>query len=215
MAQIFPKWLNRLPLALGVALPLGLIAATAFVGYYFSPRYTDVGYAPRQPIPFSHALHAGELRLDCRYCHGGVEVSPVASVPSSATCMNCHLLVGQDLQTLEPLRASVANGRPIQWVRVHALPQYAHFDHAAHLRAGVGCSSCHGDVAAMDRVRQVEPLSMGWCLDCHRAPEAALRPMEALFDTAWVAPADQLEVGAELVRERQIAAPLDCSGCHR
>ncbi|MGH9380848.1 MAG: cytochrome c3 family protein [Thermoanaerobaculia bacterium] len=215
MAQIFPKWLNKLPLALGVGLPLVLIVVTAGVWYYFSPWYTDVGYTPVQPVPFSHRLHAGDLRIDCRYCHVGVERAPVASVPSTATCMNCHRLVGQDMATLEPLRASAASGRPLRWVRVHALPQYAYFDHSAHVRAGVGCASCHGDVAVMDRVRQVKPLSMSWCLDCHRHPAAELRPQEAVFDTAWAPPADQLEAGARLAAERGIAPPLDCSGCHR
>lgn len=215
MAQIFPKWLNKLPLALGVGLPLVLIVVTAGVWYYFSPWYTDVGYTPEQPVPFSHRLHAGDLRLDCRYCHTAVERSPVAGVPSTGVCMNCHRLVGQDLATLEPLRASAANGRPLRWVRVHALPQYAYFDHGAHVRAGVGCASCHGDVASMDRIRQVKPLSMHWCLDCHRQPAAELRPREAVFDTAWVPPADALQAGMQLAAERQIAPPLDCSGCHR
>lgn len=215
MAQIFRRRLNRLPLALGLGLPLGGLLAVGFVWYYFSPSYTDVGYAPVQPVPFSHRLHVTELRLDCRYCHAGVEASPVAPLPATATCMNCHRLVGQDLATLEPLRASATDDRPLPWVRVHALPDYAYFDHRAHLRAGVGCSSCHGDVASMDTVLQVEPLSMGWCLDCHRDPAPSLRPLEEVFDTAWTPPADQAQVGARLIAERDIAPPLDCSGCHR
>ena len=215
MAQIFPKWLNKLPLLLGIGAPVLILAATAFIWYYFSPKYTDVGYSPVQPVPYSHKLHAGDMRLSCFYCHAQAEVSKFATVPPTQVCMNCHRVVGVDKATLAPVRASAQNHRPIHWVRVHALPGYVYFDHSAHLKAGVGCSTCHGDVASMERIRQVEPLSMSWCLDCHRNPAPSLRSFDQLTNTTWTPPANQAEIGAKLVAERHIAPPVECSGCHR
>ena len=204
-------------------MPLLLVAAVVVLGglvhlvvwYYFSPEYTDVGYMPEQPVPYSHALHVGELGLDCRYCHSQVERSPVASVPPTQVCMNCHSLVGRDLASLEPVRQSASTGEPMRWVRIHDLPEYSYFDHSRHVKAGVGCSSCHGDVAAMEVVRQVEPLSMGWCLECHRDPAPHLRPFDQLTNTAWQPPEDQRERGAAFMEERGIAPPVACTGCHR
>ena len=215
MAQVFPQWANRVPLyaAAGV-IALGLVV-TAGVWYWGSPEFTDAGYQPEQPVAFSHRLHAGELSIDCRYCHTTVERAAVATVPATSTCMNCHRLVGRDLPSIEPVRASAASGRPIRWTRVHKVPEYAYFPHDVHVRAGVGCSSCHGDVAAMDVVRQVEPLSMGWCLDCHRDPAAHLRAASDLTDTSWTPPADQAELAAARISELRLAPPEACSACHR
>ena len=215
MAQVFPQWANRAPLALGVAaLVLGAVATFA-VWYWFSPEFTDVGYRPEQPVPFSHRQHAGDLEISCYYCQGGVERAAVAGVPSTRVCMNCHQVVARDRASLEPVRQSASSGQPLLWVRVHQVPEYAYFPHAPHLAAGVGCQSCHGDVKAMDRVQQVEPLSMAWCLDCHRDPKLHLREREQLLDTSWQPPADQATRGARLIAERRLAPPVDCSGCHR
>jgi len=188
MAEIFPRWMNRLPRYLVTASAAFAALAVFVVGYAFSPAYTDVGYMPRQPIPFSHRLHAGELSVDCRYCHASVEISPSASLPPSRTCMNCHSLVSRDRAVLAPLRESVETGEPTRWIRVHRLPDYAYFDHSVHVAARLDCSDCHGNVAAMEEVRQVEPLSMRWCLDCHRDPP----------ETAAVR-----------------SGPTDCTACHR
>ncbi|MFP3940319.1 MAG: cytochrome c3 family protein [Thermoanaerobaculia bacterium] len=214
MAQIFPEKANRVPLYLVAGVLVGGALVALGVWYYFSPEYTDVGYRPEQPVPYSHALHAGELRLDCRYCHAGVEVSAVASVPPTEVCMNCHALVGRDLESLEPVRASAADGEPLRWVRVHDLPDYAFFDHSMHVGAGVGCSSCHGDVASMEVVTQVEPLSMAWCLECHRDPGPHLRPFDQITNTAWTPPANQDELAARWIEERDIQPPEACSACH-
>lgn len=196
MAQIFAPWANRLPFYLLVAAGTALIASIAVVWYFFSPAFTDVGYQPRQPVPFSHRLHAGELEVDCRYCHAAVEVARVASVPPTQTCMNCHALVARNSDQLAVVRESWESGEPIHWVKVHQLPAYAYFDHSPHVAAGVGCVSCHGDVTRMEEIRQVQPLSMSWCLDCHLDPtRAATR-----------------SVGAS---GRQTIPPRDCSGCHR
>ncbi len=215
MAQVFPKWANKAPMVLGAATTAFALFAVFGVWYWFSPRFTDVGYRPEQPVPFSHRLHAGELQVSCFYCHGNVERAAVASVPPTQLCMNCHTLVARDKASLEPVRQSASGGLPLMWVRVHKLPDYAYFPHAPHIRAGVGCSSCHGDVKSMDRIEQVEPLSMSWCLDCHRNPRKALRAPAELLDTAWVPPADQEVRAAKWMAERHLAPPVDCSGCHR
>lgn len=198
---------------------LAVVLATSFVifffWYYGSPKYTDVGYRPKQPVSYSHKLHAGDLGMDCRYCHTGVEISPVAGVPPTQTCMNCHTLVGTDNTKLLPVRESWASGKPIEWIKVHKLPDYAYFNHSAHLRSGVGCETCHGNVANMVVVELKEPLSMGWCLDCHREPESHLRPQSELITMDYVYPENQLEYAAKLIDEKQISPPIDCSGCHR
>lgn len=215
MAQIFPRKANLAPaIAAGAAVVLGL-GAVLGVWWFFSPEFTDVGYMPKQPVPFSHALHAGELQLDCRYCHYTVERSPVAAVPATSICMNCHQLVARDKATLAAIRDSASTGTPMHWIRVHNLPDYARFDHSLHLTAGIGCSSCHGDVRSMAEVRQVEPLSMGWCLGCHRDPDPYLRPASELTNTTWTAPADQAELAAQRHREAVIAPPQMCTGCHQ
>lgn len=212
MAQIFPRSTNRLPLALALAGALAPVAAVGFVWYYFSPSYTDVGYRPAQPVPYSHKLHAGELGLDCRYCHASVEVSAVANVPPTQVCMNCHRLVARDRPTLQPVRDSATSGKPLRWVRIHNVPDYAYFEHRAHVRAGVGCVSCHGRVDKMDVVRQSEPLSMSWCLDCHRAPENHLRPVSEVTNMEYP---QTLAEGERLKEEKNINPPTHCSGCHR
>jgi hypothetical protein len=215
LAQVFPQWANRVPLFAGIAAVGFALFATFGVWYWFSPRFTDAGYRPEQPVAFSHQQHAGQLQISCLYCHGNVERASVASVPSTQLCMNCHSLVARDKPSLEPVRQSASSGQPLMWVRVHKVPDYAFFPHAQHVRAGVGCSSCHGDVKAMERVQQVEPLSMAWCLDCHRDPKPHLRAPQELLDTAWLPPADQQTRAAKWMSERQLMAPVDCSGCHR
>jgi NAD-dependent SIR2 family protein deacetylase len=212
LTQLFPKWTNRLPQIAGALVLAGGGLVTFVVGYWFSPRHTDVGYAPEQPIAYSHKLHAGLLGMDCRYCHQNVERSNHASVPDSATCMNCHAQVKKDSRNLEVLRQSFSNKTPIPWVKVHMLPQYAYFNHEAHVRAGVGCVSCHGRVDKMDVVRQSEPLSMSWCLDCHRAPENHLRPVSEVTNMEYP---QTLAEGERLKEEKNINPPTHCSGCHR
>jgi hypothetical protein len=164
-----------------------MLLAIAGVWYFGSPAYTDVGYQPQQPVPYSHKMHVDSLGLDCRYCHNLVEVSPHANVPPTQTCMNCHSVVKADSEKLKKVNESWTSRKPIEWVRVHKLPDFAYFDHAAHLHAGIGCSSCHGDIAQMEVVTLAEPLSMGWCLDCHRNPAPHIRPRDKLTNTAWQA----------------------------
>ena len=122
MAQIFPSWWNKLPIAAAIVGGIAPVVAIAGVWYFFSPWYTDVGYRPAQPVPYSHQLHVGELGLDCRYCHASVEIANVANVPPTQTCMNCHQVVKRDSEKLAPIRESATSGRPMRWIRVHELP---------------------------------------------------------------------------------------------
>lgn len=215
MAQILPEWTNKLPTILAVA---GLVIGSSVVGgiwYYGSPGYLNVGYRPKQPVEYSHKLHAGDLGIDCRYCHSTVETSPRANVPPTATCMNCHKSVKAQSEKLVLVRESFEKKEPIEWVKVHQLPGFAYFNHGSHVNAGVGCASCHGNVAEMDEVATVEPMSMGWCLDCHRQPESHLRPLEMVTSMTWQAPPGQDEIGRVYASERNLNPPQDCSGCHR
>ncbi|MCZ6747531.1 MAG: cytochrome c3 family protein [Acidobacteria bacterium] len=215
MSQIFPEWTNRLPIMGAIGGAVMPLLAVGGIWYFGSPEYTDVGYQPHQPIPYSHRLHAGELSMDCRYCHASVEVSAVANIPPTKVCMNCHTVILRDSDKLALLRESLRTGEPIHWLRVHKLPDYAYFNHGVHVRAGVGCASCHGRVDEMEVVRQVEPLSMSWCLDCHREPARHLRPLNQVTNMRWSPPPDQLEFASGAIGDRQLKPPTDCSGCHR
>jgi hypothetical protein len=215
MAQIFPAWANRTPIVLLAGLAVAGLVVPPAVWYYFSPEYTDVGYQPVQPVPYSHALHVGDLGLDCRFCHSTVERSAVASVPATEVCMNCHHVIKRDSPHLKPIQRSASTGEPMRWVRVHKVPEYAYFDHSVHIGAGIGCSSCHGPVHQMEVVRQVEPLSMAWCLECHRNPDNHLRNPDEITDMDWQPPANQNELATMIRQELNLAPPEDCSGCHR
>ena len=216
MAVLFPRWSNYVPLVLAAGAPLVLGTVVFAFSYWGSPEYTDVGYAPEQPVPFSHQLHAGQLGMDCRYCHNTVEGAAHAAVPPAATCMNCHGVIKTDDPHLAPIRESYDADKPVEWVRVHMLPDYAYFDHSVHVAAGVGCESCHGRIDQMEIVAQDQALSMGWCLDCHRNPEPNLRPVDEVTTMGWDAD-DYLasEDEAHPINTRGLAPPEHCSGCHR
>jgi hypothetical protein len=211
----FPAWHNMVPPIFFLVIgPIATVLAIGAVWYYFSPKYTDVGYKPVQPVPYSHKLHAGELKIDCRYCHTSVETTPWAGVPPTQTCMNCHNAIKTDSPKLKLVRESwnkgEPGGKPIPWVRVHKLADYAYFDHSAHVQIGIGCESCHGRIDRMDGsgVQQAHPLSMGWCLDCHNAPEAHLRPKDKVTAMGYVRhPDDKVAT--------KYNPPIHCSGCHR
>jgi hypothetical protein len=203
------------PLLLAAGLVLFCGFAFAGVWYWFSPSYTDVGYRPRQPVPYSHATHSGTHALDCRYCHSSVEVSPVAVIPPTQICMNCHKTVLRDSALLAPIRESAATGKRMRWIRVHSLPDFTFFDPSVHVNAGVGCATCHGPVQTMEVMQQFESLSMSWCLDCHRNPDPYLRPLGQVTNMKWKPPVDQLARAAKQREQQGIAPSLDCTGCHR
>jgi hypothetical protein len=212
---IFPKWTNRLREASAVAAVGGIVYLVVLIGLLFSPQTTAIGYAPEQPIPYSHALHAGQLGIDCRYCHNTVEWSAHAAVPPTQTCLNCHRHIRTESPKLLLVRESEATGMSIDWVRIHDLPDFAYFDHSAHLTAGVGCVSCHGRIDKMEVVRQAMPLTMGWCLDCHRNPDANLRPQEFLTAMDWTPEEDPAVLGRRLREAHSVRPSTDCSTCHR
>jgi hypothetical protein len=204
----------RRPLLVGSAAVLAVVSlGGAALAYYGTDAHLSVGYSPVQPVEFSHKLHAGDLGLDCRYCHFTVERSPDAAVPSTEVCMNCHAKVRPDSVKLLPVRATFAENRALGWVRAHKVPDFAYFDHGAHLAACVGCSTCHGRVDQMPRIEQRESLTMGWCLDCHRNPRPFLRHPGDITKMDWApggAPPEQPVAGG-----RRLDPPTYCSGCHR
>ncbi|HZP60876.1 MAG TPA: cytochrome c3 family protein [Opitutaceae bacterium] len=217
MSKIFPKSVNSLPLQIVIYLFVLASIATAAVTYYMTPKYTRIGYAPVQPVPFSHAIHAGQLGLDCRYCHNNVEKSPNATVPTSQTCMNCHSIVLKDSPLLAVVRASYESGNPVPWVRIHQLPDFVYFNHAIHVNRGISCYECHGQINQMDRVQETQALSMGFCINCHRDPAAHIRPRAEVYDLNWHAASKQaqLQLGNQLVHDWKVDPPQSCSGCHR
>ncbi len=212
---LFPKIANKARPSIVLLSVVTPVYAVALVWYAFSPKTHEVNYAPAQPIPFSHALHAGELGMDCRYCHHTVERTGVAAIPSTQSCMSCHHSIKTDSPDLRLLYESDETGKPIEWVRVHDLPDYAYFDHSAHVLAGVACSSCHGRVDKMEKVMQVEPLSMAWCLECHRNPEPHIRPPEYVTVMEW----ESILTGEKYTYTAQelpgVIPSQDCSACHR
>lgn len=193
VSTIFPKWTNKLPPLILAGVLGGGSAVIGGVWYYATPKYWRVGYMPTQPgSGFSHAIHAGKLGLDCRYCHSHVEESPEANIPSVSTCIGCHA-DGHVADTfarpanVQFVRDAWAKDEPIEWRRIHKVPDYVrNFPHNVHINAGVSCFSCHGNIMEQQVVHQVESLSMSWCLDCHRNPEPHLVPKDKVTDLYWV-----------------------------
>jgi hypothetical protein len=214
---IFPRWSNKvLPFTFFFILGPAATAAVGGLWYYGTNKHLEVGFEPVQPVEYSHKLHAGELGMDCRYCHYTAERSYFAAVPPTETCMNCHWKVRTDSLLLLPVRESYATDKPIPWVRVHNLPDFAYFNHSAHLAAGVACQSCHGRIDTMVRVRQDQPLSMGWCLECHRDPAPHIRDPADVTKMLDQWP-DMSKSGQtpKAANGRELHPPTWCSGCHR
>jgi menaquinone reductase, multiheme cytochrome c subunit len=215
MALIFPKSLDRYIRIGGGVAAIAALGALALGGYLAQPRVIETGYQPQQPVPYSHRLHAGNLGMDCFYCHNTVYKAAWAAVPATETCMNCHTKVKTQSPSLLRVRESYATGEPIPWVKVHNLPDYVYFNHQAHVTAGVSCVSCHGRVDQMVEVKQVQPLNMGWCLECHRNPAPNLRPVEYVTKLDWTPDRDPAAIGREIIAAKHINPPTNCSGCHR
>ena len=194
-----------------------LAAGTGFLAsaYYRSPYWNKVGIAPAQPVLFSHRHHAGELRIDCRYCHASVETSAFAGLPSTATCLSCHSQIFTSTTMLQPVIASAAQNVPLQWSRVTQLPDHVYFNHGIHVSKGVGCTTCHGEVGEMALTAKGEPLTMRWCLDCHRDPAPRLRPPSEIF-AALSPPARPRAQQEELVGDYHLHTEnlTNCSTCH-
>src|SRR6266542_5213546 len=219
MAQIFHPSTNTIAKATifgAVFVLAGLLALGWF--YVRSAWATGVNVPVQQPVPFSHQHHVAGLGIDCRYCHTSVETSSSAGIPPTYTCMSCHSHIWSDSPTLKPVRDSLATGQPIEWQRVHNLPDYVYFDHSIHVAKGVGCVTCHGRVDQMPLTWKTQTLHMEWCLGCHREPEKYIRPREQVFNMDWQPSEDQLALGRRLVQQYNIlpvAQLTSCSTCHR
>jgi hypothetical protein len=211
-----------LPLQVLVGVVVVGSAAIAAVWYYFTPKYTRVGYQPIQPVAFSHAIHVDQVGMDCRYCHSAVEKSWFSNIPSAASCMNCHTQVLRDSPKLELVRESAATGKPIPWVQVHKVPDYVYFNHAVHVNRGFSCLECHGPIHRMDEAYHFHPLSMAFCLECHRNPAARIRPIDKITDLNWtwnedpnIAAERQKLNGEKFVHDWRVQSLQSCSACHR
>ncbi len=215
MGPIFAKSFDKtLRVAAGVAGVL-VLCGGGVVGYLALPENIETGYQPKQPVPYSHKLHAGNLGMDCRYCHFTVERSSYAAVPPTQVCMNCHAKVRTNSDHIKKIKASYDSGKPMPWIKVHQLPDFVYFNHKAHVSAGVSCVSCHGRVDQMIEVKQVEVLTMAWCLECHRNPASRVRPADLVTNLGWKPDRDPAEIGRELIAQKGIHPPTNCSGCHR
>ena len=188
MANVFPKWVNTIPIKVAVGLGLIVGAVALGVTYYFTPKYTRVGYAPTQLVAFSHAIHSGQLGIDCRYCHTFVDRAGHSNVPGTNVCMSCHSMVRKDDPLLSLVRESYESGEPIPWVRIHKTPDYVYFNHSVHVNRGISCVECHGRVDQMEVVQHAKSLSMGFCLECHRNPEKYIRPVDEVYNLGWERP---------------------------
>jgi hypothetical protein len=233
MAQIFGPTSNiysKLSIVAAVLLAgSGVLLVMAFER---SPYKTNENMVYPQPIKFSHDHHVAGLGLDCRYCHTSVEKAGFAGMPATKTCMTCHSQVWTNAPLLEPVRASWRDDKPIQWTRVHDLPDFVQFNHGIHVQKGIGCYSCHGDVGGMPLMWKTGSLLMEWCLDCHKAPEKHIRPRDKVFVMAdWLPEwGDRKTVAKDLLAKYHVrSAPIgdphqgmefhpapitNCSVCH-
>ena len=218
---LFPRWSNYLVPGL-VIVAIGVLTyVPLLLGLFLSPQTTDIGYRPTQPIAFSHQMHAGQLKMDCRYCHSTVESTSFAAIPETKVCMNCHASIRAESDKLQLARDSYETGMPISWLKIHDEPDFVFFNHSAHVNHGVGCVTCHGRIDEMEVVHQDKPLSMAWCLECHRDPTPYLRPRAEVTNMTWQAEEagkTQAELGRELALEYEIHPTkflTNCTVCHR
>jgi hypothetical protein len=218
MTQIFhpsTNTISRVSIFGALFFVLGLLFVVYMI--FRSPYVTGVNVVLDQPVPFSHEHHVRGLGLDCRYCHTSVEKSSFAGIPPTETCMTCHSQIWTDSPMLAPVRTSMRTSTPIRWNRVHDLPDYVFFNHSIHVQKGVGCVSCHGPVDQMPMTWKAKPMTMEWCLSCHREPERHLRPRTEVFNMNWVPPGNQVSEGRKLIKEHEIPVQRlsDCYTCHR
>ncbi len=207
-ALFSPMAARRFRRALGAALLLPMLLIGGLMAWVRTPAATGEGRAPVQPVAFDHRIHAGALAIDCRYCHAEAARSATAGLPPSSACVACHQPALFASRMFDPVRTSLATGTPIVWRRVNRLPDFVYFDHAVHVGNGVGCETCHGRVDRMARVRQATPLTMAWCLDCHRAPESQLRPLDAITRMGF-------QPGDHPDSLPGVRHPVHCTACHR
>lgn len=227
---------------------VSIFGSIFFLGFFLwifstllrSSYATRQGVVLKQPVPFSHDHHVAGLGIDCRYCHTSVETSAFAGIPPTETCMNCHRQIWTNADMLEPVRASYRDNVPIEWTRVHDLPDFVYFNHSVHVAKGIGCATCHGPVDKMPLMYQDASLQMEWCLACHRDPAKNVRPREEVFNLNWD-PADPESykkymqplpaaasapewkpskkdvqaLQAKLAKDYKVQSLMSCSVCHR
>ena len=219
MAQVFHRAANNVAkISIVTAIVLAGVAGFVYTQIIRSSYITRQYVEKQQPVQFSHKHHVGDDGIDCRYCHTAVETSSSAGIPPTQTCMNCHTQIWSDSPYLEPVRASYRENKPIEWERVHDLPEYAYFNHSIHIAKGVGCSTCHGQIDNMPAVYQANTLQMEWCLACHREPEKFIRPKSEIYNMQWqdgdLTAEERLQMKADYkIRSKEMLT--SCSTCHR
>jgi len=209
---LFPEWTETLKKWVNLLVMGAPVYLVALIAYGVTPEAIRIGYQPDQPVPYSHALHAGELGIDCRYCHTTVERAAKAAIPPAATCMNCHSTVKKDSDVLLPIRQACAENTAVKWTRVHYLPDYVYFNHQAHVNSAIGCESCHGRIDQMAKVYQAKPLTMEWCVNCHKNPEPNLREPSQVTLMGFKNTEDERKA---VMKKNDIHPPTNCSTCHR
>jgi hypothetical protein len=216
MRPLFPPWTNTVSRLMAVAiLAMPALAVAGLMLYVRTPFSTGALRPVEQLVQFDHRHHVRDEGIDCRYCHSTVETGPYAGVPATEVCMGCHAQIWNRSPQLQEVRARYFSDRPIPWKRVHDLPDFVYFNHSIHVNKGVGCATCHGRVDQMASVQQVSPLTMGWCLDCHRAPERHLRPLEQITSMTWKPARDPAREGARLALAYGVHTRTSCTTCHR
>jgi hypothetical protein len=219
MPQIFHRSTNVIS-RLSVFGIVFIAAGLAYLGYAVnqSPYFTEVNVTREQPVPFSHKHHVTDDGIDCRYCHTSVEISSYAGVPTTEICMGCHSKLWVNSPMLEPVRASYATDKSLQWTRVNALPDFVYFNHSIHVAKGVGCTTCHGPIGEMPLTWRANTLYMRWCIDCHQHPERYVRRRQDVFRADYTPPDKQTALGRQLVKDYKIKGATeltDCYTCHR
>jgi hypothetical protein len=217
MSAFRPETNTRARMALAALLALLLLGIGFPLLYARTVYFTGQSFPAAQPVPFDHRHHVADDGIDCRYCHQTVDAGATAGFPSAEQCMGCHGQIWNKSPPLELVRQSFFEGRPIAWRRVHRLPDFVFFNHANHVMKGIGCVSCHGRVDQMAAVEQVQPLNMGWCLECHRAPERNLRPPDRITDMTWRPPPGREgdALARSLATLYEVKTRVSCTTCHR
>jgi hypothetical protein len=219
MARIFGPRANTISRTSIVVAVAALAGFALLLGVFVRSPYVTRAQTPiNQPVMFSHQHHAGDLGIDCRYCHTSVEDSSYASIPATEICMTCHSQIWTESPMLAPVRQSYTTNTPIAWNKVNTLADYVYFDHSIHVQKGVGCASCHGQVDEQPLAWKQQPLQMSWCLDCHRDPGPSLRPRDQVTNMHWEPAGDRQALGQQLIRDYHILGPdilTSCSTCHR
>ncbi len=216
MASLFrPKHntLARLSLLLIAGGAVGTIGG--ILVYWRTPLARGMEDPIEQPIQFDHRHHTRDEGIDCRFCHTTVETSPHAGIPETELCMRCHSQIWNASPMLEPVRRSFIENKPIVWRKVNDVPDFVYFNHSIHVAKGVGCVTCHGRVDEMAAVQKAEPMTMSWCLNCHRDPTPYLRPVEEVTNMEWKPEGDPKQVGAQLAEAKQVHSRTSCTTCHR